>query len=221
MDGSLPTAHRKMFCVRIFWNRSIPVLLTCLKTETAIKYLLPYLNGFKSAALLDKGDNGYFESAGGIYTENVPIFTFITGKNKKNPIFFQNRFDFSEKSGILNDIITSGHSSVVEHHVANVMVVGSSPIARSIFFIQTADHGFSPFFRLIFHRCLYYRRQYQTDTVFTGGNFSIIFIFSARLSCIIPYSYKTVCNLTNKDIYLFYYGIHYKKIFTGCNSAGR
>ena len=25
------------------------------------------------------------------------------------------------------------HSSVVEHHVANVMVVGSSPIARSIF----------------------------------------------------------------------------------------
>ena len=27
------------------------------------------------------------------------------------------------------------HSSVVEHHVANVMVVGSSPIARSIFFL--------------------------------------------------------------------------------------
>ena len=25
------------------------------------------------------------------------------------------------------------HSSVVEHHVANVMVVGSSPISRSIF----------------------------------------------------------------------------------------
>ena len=31
---------------------------------------------------------------------------------------------------------TSEHSSVVEHHVANVMVVGSSPIARSIFFAQ-------------------------------------------------------------------------------------
>ena len=46
-------------------------------------------------------------------------------------------------------------------------------------FIQTADHGFSPFFRLIFHRCLYYRRQYQTDTVFTGGNFSK-FLFSVQ-----------------------------------------
>ena len=39
------------------------------------------------------------------------------------------------------------HSSVVEHHVANVMVVGSSPIARSIFFVPishtdelAADH---------------------------------------------------------------------------------
>ena len=70
----------------------------------------------------------------------MPIFTFITGKNKKNPIFFQNRFDFLEKSGILNDIITSGHSSVVEHHVANVMVVGSSPIARSIFFALIPDN---------------------------------------------------------------------------------
>ena len=32
---------------------------------------------------------------------------------------------------------TSEHSSVVEHHVANVMVVGSSPIARSIFLYRS------------------------------------------------------------------------------------
>ena len=59
-----------------------------LPKNLSVAFLLPYLNGFKSAAILDKGDNGYFKPAGGIYTENVRVFTFITGKNKKNPIFF-------------------------------------------------------------------------------------------------------------------------------------
>ena len=44
-------------------------------------------------------------------------------------------------SPIARSIFLCEHSSVVEHHVANVMVVGSSPIARSIFLYKFGVHG--------------------------------------------------------------------------------
>ena len=54
------------------------------------------------------------------------------GKNEKFCYFFQNRTCNIRDVVYINVIQPSGRSSVVEHLVANEMVVGSSPITRSI-----------------------------------------------------------------------------------------
>lgn len=54
-------------------------------------------------------------------------------RSKSKKINFSSNLRLQFVKTVTYYFTSSEHSSVVEHHVANVMVVGSSPIARSIF----------------------------------------------------------------------------------------
>ena len=57
-----------------------------------------------------------------------------SGVGVQLPPFAKKAVDMALLYGSIKLMIVGERSSVVEHHVANVMVVGSNPIARSIFF---------------------------------------------------------------------------------------
>ena len=80
-----------------------------------------------------------------IFTE-IPPGSSFGGKNQ----FFFNHDLQKWKTLAYYKTQSSGRSSVVEHHVANVMVEGSNPFTRSIFFHYFPNHQngtFVPFHR--------------------------------------------------------------------------